>query len=232
MARCCQTDAMSTLLNLLLSLGFAAAVAGAIHVWRTQLEAARREGMQALAARRGWALTVTGEGLGRVGTLRIVPRGGLPWIAEVRPKPGRASGFVTDYEAAEPRWLDGTLILIAAECDLAGDADGGGSARRERALRDLLGANLARMSGKLSLIEAPAGMTVLADVTPQRRVDLQTVGRALQGWTPLAKGARGVPVLILSPAGMQLRLRQGLKRPEQMERFLDLAFDLGRLIGP
>ena len=54
----------------------------------------------------------------------------------------------------------------------------------------------------------------------------------LQGWTPLAQGARGVPVLILSPAGMQLRLRQGLKRPEHMERFLDLALDLGRLIGP
>jgi hypothetical protein len=222
---------MSILLNLLLSLGFAAAVAGAIHVWRTQLETARREGMQALAARRGWALTVTGEGMGRVGTLRIVPRGGLPWIAEVRSKPGRR-GFVTDYEAAEPRWLDGTLILIAAECDLADDADGGGSARRERALQDLLGSNLARMSGKLSLIEAPAGMTVLADVSPQLRVDLQGVGRALQGWSPMAQGARGVPVLILSPAGMQLRLRQGLKRPEQMERFLDLALDLGRLIGP
>ncbi len=222
---------MSTLLNLLLSLGFAAAVAGAIHVWRTQLEGARREGMQALAARRGWALTVTGEGLGRVGTLRIVPRGGLPWIAEVRPKPGRTSGFVTDYEAAEPRWPEGTLILIAAECDFA-DEVGDGPARRKQALQDLLGANLARMSDKLSLIEAPAGMTVLADMAPQRRVDLQTVGRALQGWTPLAKGARGVPVLILSPAGMHLRLRQGLKRPEQMERFLDLAIDLGRLIGP
>ena len=219
---------MSTLLNLLLSLGFAAAVAGAFHLWRTQLEAARREGMQALAARRGWALTITGEGLGRVGTLRIVPRGGLPWIAEVRPEPGQTSAFVTEYEAAEPRWLDGTLILIAAECDFAND----GSDRRERTWGDLLGGDLARLSGTLSLIEAPAGMTVLADAAPQRRVDLQTLSRALQGWTPPAKGTRGVPVLILSPEGMHLRLRQGLKRPEQMERFLDLAFDLGRLIGP
>ena len=39
----------------------------------------------------------------------------------------------------------------------------------------------------------------------------------------LAKGARGVPVLILSPGGMQLRLRLGLKRPGQMERFLDFG---------
>ena len=62
---------MPILLNLLLSLGFAASVGAAVHFWRGHLDAARQDAMQALAARRGWALTVTGERLGRAGTLRL-----------------------------------------------------------------------------------------------------------------------------------------------------------------
>jgi hypothetical protein len=226
---------MSFLLNLLFSLGFAAAVAGAVHVWRSQLDAARREGMRALAARRGWALTLTGERLGRAGTLRLAPRGGLPWTAEVRPKSGRARGFLTEYEAPEPRWESGTLILIAAEPKITthdgAEADDA-SLQRGPALKDLLGAELSRMSGTLEPIEAPDGLTAFAVGEVHRRVDLQDLGRALQSWVPVTQGPRGVPVLILSPEGMRLRLRRGLRRPDQMERFLDLALDLARLIGP
>lgn len=226
--------AMALLLNLIFSVAFAGAVGGAVHLWRVHLDTARREGMQALAARRGWALTVTGERLGRAGTLRLVPRGGLPWVAEARPGLG---GPVTEYEAEEPRWSEGTLVLIAAEPQgpiaLPSEAPQPPMAlSRERALRDLLGEEVARLAAPLTQVPAPEGLTALAAGDPALRLDLADLGKAMKGFAPVTTGPRGCPVLILSPDGLRLRLRQPIKRPEQMERFLDLAFELSRLIGP
>ena len=56
---------------------------------------------------------VTGERLGRAGTLRIVPRGGTPWTTEARPKRS-LGGPITEYEAEAPRWAEGTLVMVAA----------------------------------------------------------------------------------------------------------------------
>jgi hypothetical protein len=228
---------MALLLNLIFSLAFAGAVGGAVHVWRLHLDTARRDGMQALAARRGWALTVTGERLGRAGTLRLVPRGGHPWIAEARPQDGRPGGPVTEYEAEEPRWAEGTLVLVAAEAEgprsLPGPAEPSAPLlQRQRALRELLGEELARRVGQLDAVPAPEGVTVLAAGDPSLRLDLQDLARVMAAFVPVATGPRGRPVLILSPEGMRLRLRVAIKRPDQMERFLDLAFELSRLIGP
>ncbi|WP_210527720.1 hypothetical protein [Rubellimicrobium arenae] len=230
---------MSLLLNLILGVAFTGAVGGVFHYWRLQLETVRRDGLQALAARRGWALTVTGERLGRAGTLRLVPRGGHPWITEVRPKDGRLKGPVTEFDSAEPRWSEGVLILIAAEPDLPSPLDGspegdpGLAARqRERALRDLLGEEVARQAAKLERHEGVAGVTALVDGNLARRIDLHDLSRALSQWIPVASGARGQPILILTPEGMRLRLRYPIRRPDQMERFVDLALDLARLIGP
>jgi hypothetical protein len=218
---------MSLLLNLLVSLGFAAAVGAAVHFWRAHLETARRDGMQALAARRGWALTVTGERLGRAGTLRIVPRGGTPWLAEARPK--RApDGPVTEYEAEAPRWAEGTLVMVAAP--LPGPVEPG-ALPDSRLMSDLLGDEVARLAGLLHVVPAPDRVTALADADPSRRVDLAEIGGVLTGWAPVTPGPRGRPVLILSRGGLRLRLRHPIQRPEQMERFLDLALELSRRIG-
>jgi hypothetical protein len=222
---------MPLLLNLLLSLGFAAAVGGAVHVWRAQLEGARRDAMRALAARRGWALTVTGERLGRAGTLRLVPRGGLPWLAEARPH-GAAGGPATSYEAEAPRWAEGTLFMVAAP--LGGTRTGTDDAELPdvAALRDLLGEDTARLAEALRVVPGPEGVTVLSDALPSLRVDLSDLGQVLQDWAPVVAGPRGLPLLVLSPEGIRLRLRHAIRRPEQMERFLDLALELSRLIGP
>lgn len=218
---------MSLLLNLILSAGFAAAFGAAVHFWRIHLDTSRRDEMQALAARRGWALTVTGERLGRAGTLRLVPRGGLPWVAEARPG-GSAGGPVTEYEAEAPRWAEGTLILVAGPLPET-EAEGFPSLR---GLRDLLGEKTARLAGSLRVVPGPEGVTVLSDGSPSRRADLGDLAATLRAWPPLAQGSRGLPVVILSPEGLRLRLRTTIKRPEQMERFLDLALGLSRLIGP
>lgn len=217
--------AMPLVLNLLLGLGLVAAVGASVQLWRVHLENARRDDMQALAARRGWALTVTEEQLGRAGTLRIVPRGGHPWMVEARPK-GAAGGPVTLYEAEAPRWAEGTLVMVAVPV------------REEHGRVDLqILRHLDRGDGEgtaecLRPLSAPVGVTALAHGDPWRRADLAALALALGHWSPVASGARGLPVLILSPRGLQLRLDLPLRRPEQMERFLDLALELSRLIGP
>lgn len=218
---------MSLLLNVLVSLGFAAAVGAAVHFWRLQLETARLDGMQALAARRGWALTVTGERLGRAGTLRIVPRGGTPWLAEARPKRS-LDGPSTEYEAEAPRWADGTLVVAAAPLPVAAEPD---AFPDRRALGDLLGEEVGRLAGSLRVVAGPDGVVALSDADPSLRVDLNEIASALGSWVPVTSGLRGRPVLVLSPGGLRLRLRHPIQRPEQMERFLDLALDLSRRIG-
>ena len=221
---------MPLVLNLLLGVGFAAAVGAAVHFWRIHLEAARRDDMQALAARRGWALTVTEESLGRAGTLRIVPRGGLPWVAEVRPLSADGGPF-TAYAAEAPRWAEGTLLLLAIPAPDQGEpsrpAEPG-----PQALREVLAETGACDPESLRLVPAPEGVTALSDADPSLRVDLGDLALVLGRWTPVAAGPRGLPVMILSPDGLQLRLCTRLRRPEQMERFLDLAMELSRLIGP
>ncbi|MBP1805990.1 hypothetical protein [Rubellimicrobium aerolatum] len=219
---------MSLLLNVLLSLAFAGAVGGTLQFWRAQLDAARRDAMQALAARRGWALTETGERLGRAGTLRLAPRGGHPWTVEVRPKDGPLGEAVTEFETEEPRWTGGTLIVLAHPGELPALEP----VRRERALRDLLGRKVGRLSLGLAPVAAPSGVAALADADPARRVDLPDLARAMAAWRPAMNGPRGIPVLILTPEGMRLRLRHPLDRAEPMEAFADLALDLARLIGP
>lgn len=221
---------MPLVLNLLLGMGFAAAVGAAVHFWRLHLQTARRDDMQALAARRGWALTVTGERLGRAGTLRIIPRGGLPWIAEVRPR-SAPGGPSTSYEAEAPRWAEGTLLMVAAP--LPRLAGGDPHALPDlRALRMILGEEGARNAEPLRFVPAPEGVTALSDGDPSFRADLGDLALALNGWEPVSSGPEGLPVLILSPEGLRLRLRHDIRRPEPMERFLDLSLELSRLIGP
>ncbi len=76
-------------------------------------------------------------------------------------------------------------------------------------------------------VPGPDGMVLLADADPARRVILHDLGRALAGWT-----APGRPVVILSPDGLRLRLSAPIERADRMEMFVDLAFDLSRVIGP
>jgi hypothetical protein len=100
------------------------------------------------------------------------------------------------------------------------------------ALRDLLGEEGARLAGPLRAVPGPEGVTTLADADPSLRADPGVLGQALQAWAPIAEGPRGRPVLVLGPDGLRLRLRHQVRRPEQMERFLDLSLELTRLIGP
>lgn len=205
-------------LSFLLALAFVAAAGGAIHLWSRNFQAGRQEDLRALAARRGWSLVVTGGKLGRAGTLRISSRGGHPWTTESRPAQGTVPQSTT-YDAQEPRWTEGTLIVLAPPPDQQG-------------VIGLVGDELSPLVAALDRFESPDGLVVLGDADPTRRVVLADIGRVLAGWTPTAGGGRGTPILLLSPQGMRLRLGHPIRRADQLERFIDLAIDLTRIIGP
>jgi hypothetical protein len=216
--------------NILVGLLLAVAMAGVVHLWRMQEAAARREALAAMAARRGWAVTATGGRLGRAGALRIAPRGGLPWILEVGP--GAEGGLSTEYRASEPRWAEGIFVAVPlGAARPAGLGDAASAPGRARAAIRLLGPEAGALAS-LPPVEAPEGLVLLSDGSPGRRVILSDLARALNAWRPLAKGETGLPVLVLSPEGMRLRLRHGLSRADHVERFIDLALDLSRVIGP
>lgn len=205
---------MLVLLNVLLGGAFAAAAAGAVHLWRGHMATARLDDLQALAARRGWSLSVPEERLGRTGALRLAPRGGLPWTARSQ------AGAGTEFEAPAPRWAEGTLVALPADGVAAPD------------LARLLGPDGARLAAQLAPVPAPPGLLVLADHDPRLRLALDDLARLLHQWPRPATGVRGLPVLSLSPEGLRLRLRHGIARADHMERFIDLAQDASRLIGP
>ncbi len=205
---------MPLIVEVLLALGLASAVAGAVRAWRRSLADGRRVDLRALAARRGWSLTVTGGRLGREGGLRLAPRGGHAWTVEVR-RDARGR-LVTEYEADSPRWADGTLVAAH------------GSDPIDVGFPPRLGApDPGRGGASLAPAPGPEGMVLLTDADPARRVILQDLGRALAGWT-----APGRPVMVLSPDGLRLHLPAPIERADRMEGFVDLAFDLSRTIGP
>ncbi len=200
------------IVEILVALGVASAFAGAVQAWRRNLAKGRREDLRALAARRGWSLTATGGRLGREGALRLAPRGGHAWTVEVRREAG--GGLVTEYVADSPRWPGGTLVAAPGP-----DPIDAGS--------PVLGPAAAEGAAALAPRPHLDGMTLLADADPAPRVILQDLARALAGWS-----APGRPILILSPGGLRLRLGAPIERADRMERFVDLAFDLSRVIGP
>lgn len=222
---------MALIIEILLGLGFAAAVGGVVHVWRARMETERLDALQALAARRGWALTLTGERLGRAGTLRLAPRGGNPWVAEARPAGAGPGAPATLYEAGAPRWAEGTLVLVARPQG-APEAMRAPGPDRGAVLARQLGADLAGLPASVRPVEAGPGVVALADADPSRRAPLEDLGRLLGAWRPVVRGERGRPVLILSPEGMQVRLGHAIGHAGPMERFVDLCLDLSRTLGP
>ena len=202
---------MTLVIDTLLALGLAAAFGGAVAFWRRAIDDDRQEELRAMAARRGWSLHVGGRGLGRAGTLRLASRGGHAWAVEMR---ADGDGVVTAYEADSPVWPEGTLLAVKGPVEPKGVA---------RAL----GPELARMAQGLVPVPGVEGALLLSDADPSRRMILGDLARVLAGWS-----GPGRPVLALSPEGLRLTLRGRMDRASRMEAFVDLAFDLSRVIGP
>ncbi|MCC7321281.1 MAG: hypothetical protein IT542_09945 [Rubellimicrobium sp.] len=225
---------MTHVLTGLVVAAFLALAGGVVYLWLRLSETSRREALQALAARRGWALTISSERLGQPGMLRLSPRGGPAWTVETRAQsslagaglPGRGR-HATDYLAEDPRWEGGTLILAPAlPAGDAREAVSGAEAAVRRILAQLPG-RAPSGAGRLSVWPGPPGATLLCTQDPAARLDPADLGRALAAYAP--EGA-GRPVVVFGPEGLRLHLPGGVHRADQMERFIDLAHELTRIL--
>jgi len=226
---------MTAVLTILVVAAFLTLAGGVVYLWLRLNETSRREALQALAARRGWALNISSEYLGRPGMLRLSPRGGPAWTVETRAlaslvESAAAGRQATEYLAEEPRWPEGILVICPPLPEEFAPQDGGRpfdgpEARAFLAAR--LGQSFARSTTGLSAWPAPEGMALLCTQDPVPRFDPPAMARALDLWG-LEAGRR--PVVVFGPEGLRLHLPEGLRRAGQMERFIDLAHELGRLL--
>ena len=203
-----------------------------IALWLRLRQATQREALQALAARRGWGLTFVGQRLGRPSVLRLIPRAGVGWTVTVHGEENdvpmfRAAPQSTDFEADEPKWDDGLLIIgPAAEPDVTPAEVSGGRLQLTR----LIGEELAGYGEELRAYSAPKGLTVLASADPGLRADLGDLARLYADWTKHTSGPEGFPILVLGKEGLRIKLRHGTRRADRMETFIDFALDAARIL--
>lgn len=224
------------LIGLIVIVALGALVAGLFMVEQS-VQARRREAFQALAARRGWSLSISEQKLGRPAVLRLSSRSGIGWQVEVRRSASgsatRSAIQTTEFHSEEKEWPDGLLVigpptpLAAAEtaANLLQQLD---NPLGQKLLGRLLGDDLSKYATVLQHYPAPANITVFASASPAPRFDLNDLGKAIATWTPQVTGERGQPVVMFGPDGLRLRLRHGTSRADHMENFIDFALDIAR----
>jgi hypothetical protein len=224
------------LLNITVVIGLIVVAGAGLALIQKQRLTNQREAFQALAARRGWSLTVSDQKLGRPSVLRLTSRSGHGWTAQTRrqaPGPqGSPAQQTTEFDADEPHWSDG-LIIVGPEVPLAADGTNPLSALEspegQRWLARFMGQDVAKYGTVLKAYEVNPAITVLATADPVHRIDFGDLAKLFAVWEQPVWGDRGHPILILGPEGMRLRLRHGTTRADHMERFIDLALDIGRM---
>jgi hypothetical protein len=211
-----------------------AALAGGGVLWLKQQQIFQREAYQALAARRGWSLTISEQKLGRPAILRLSARSGSGWHTESRLDAGDKQGMprflTTEFSAPEPHWPDGCLVLTPGL--MAPDPAEPLPQGRSRLSLDAR-ISLAVPSGiaaQLQTFPAPPALTVQATIDPVHRFDLEALAKAMTDWEPQRRSSDGQPVILISPEGFRVRLSHGMRRADQMESFIDFALEVIRVI--
>ncbi len=203
-----------------------------VFLWLKQQQIAQREAFQSLAARRGWALTVTEQKLGKPAILRLTSRSGTGWHAETRLDAGDQNGqariLATEFYAAYPQWPDGSLVLTLATQD-----------EGDRGSQDLSEPDLVKrvsqfipdgIVAQLQSFVAPSGLTVRATVDPLFRFDLPEIAKTTTSWQPQRRGTDGQPVILIGAEGFRVRLGHGMRRADEMEKFIDFALEIIRVM--
>jgi hypothetical protein len=206
-----------------------------LYLLEQSMQSRKREAFQALAARRGWSLTISEQKLGRPPVLRLSARSGLGWQVEVRrnltgPRAG-AAVQMTEFHSEGKEWPDGLLLIgppspeAGAESNPLQELD---NPQGRRILARVLGDDLAKYATVLTHYPALPAITVFATASPTPRFDLGDLAKAMGGWKPRMAGERGRPVVMFGPDGLRLRLRHGTHRADHMEEFIDFALEIAR----
>ena len=228
-------SAGTTIASLVL-LSAVATVAG--WLWLKQQQTRQREAFQALAARRGWSLTITEQKLGRPAILRLTARSGRGWHCESQAPAGSDTGrsayLTTEFTAADPHWPEGYLVLgpgPSAGTDLESTAVMVPKGKSSLTMADRIGQALpdgvkAQLDGYLSV----PGLTVQATCDPLQRFDMAELAKLMSGWQMQQANIDGQPVLHIGPEGFRLQVGHGMRRADQMETFIDFALAIIRVI--
>lgn len=205
-------------------------MAGAVAYWWVRMQDTNRlEDLQALAARRGWALTMSEAQLGRPGILRLMPRGGMAWVIETRHSETTPAVQSTEFLSEEPHFPHGIAMIGPALPDGIDPASFGplDNAQGLALATKVLGAGLAGHTTYLSLWPAPAPLSVWADAAPTPRLDLADMAKL---YASFAQEQRQQPVIILTQDGMRMYLPNALTHAGQIERFVDFALEAARIL--
>jgi hypothetical protein len=216
---------VSTLVTILLLAPLGALAVAAAWILAERRRATRDEAFQALAARRGWSLTISDQKLGRPPSLRLAARSGPGWTAlATRAGHGGARPIQagTEFTIDEPRWTDGLFIIGPAPQPVQPD-----SAEGQRAIARSLGEDVAKYAAVLRHAPLDHGLALYTTADLPPRFDIPAIARRLAAWDD---SRRTGPIMLLGPEGLRLRLREDTTRADRMEAFIDLALDLTRAI--
>ncbi len=206
-------------------------------LWLKQQQIVQREAFQALAARRGWSLTISEQKLGRPAILRLTARSGSGWHSESRLDSGDQQGarsyLTTVFSAEDPHWPEGCVVLIPSPIT---EPSGQNPAPlpQGRSMQSLsTRANLALPAGlqaQLRSFPAPPGLSVQATDDPAHRFDLDALAKVMTAWAPQQRSSDGQPVIQISPEGFRVQVSHGMRRADEMEQFIDFALEVIRVI--
>ena len=225
--------------SIVLAIGCGAILGAGAVLWLNRQQTLQREAFQALAARRGWSLTISEQKLGRPAILRLTARSGRGWHCESRRYPGPDHGMpdylTTEFVAEEPHWPDGSLILTAANSETVQTDAAAPKPRRlgKSALTMTDRVDLAlkdEVSVQLRPYPAPPGLVARATCDPVHRFDLDALADVLADWQPQQHSSDGQPVIQIGPEGFRVQVSHGMRRADQMESFIDFALNLIRVI--
>lgn len=197
---------------------------------------ARREAaaLQALASRRGWIVRRDYGGGGKPTRISVTPGSSGSWQAEiVRYQKGNAQAFSTEYRAPQPRTVAGAIVvgpgLPPAEAALAGQMLGMMQGRLEQLLLTALtDAALAPHLAGLAPAPGPGlpGATVMVSGGADPAQVLAGFAPHLAEWRGEEPAEEAFPILIVTPEGTRLRLRQDAGAAR-----LEALIDMGRALA-
>lgn len=199
-----------------------------------------RKGLDAMALRRGWALTRTAPDHGQGVKFRVTPLDNAGWSCVVtRYVQSETGGAIlsTDFESPRVLVSQGMVLIGPAIADASAKTaetmlSQMGGMLEHMLLKKLLGEDIAAEFAGLRLVpNAAPGVTVFAtDGTPAQELTQMFV-TLMADWRNTYRDERAFPILIATPARTRLRLRVDASDPVMLEAFVKTAILLHDAVG-
>ena len=226
---------MSLLSILLTAFLLVLIVAGALWAY-SAFEQKRQEELEALAARRGWSMTVTRQSLGRPSILRLTPRSGQSWQVEVRHSSTRSlqSGRGTTlFHAPATKW-EGDILVIGPPQTPEG-MDMSETIMRQfdnqiarTLIRNVVGPSGAADYPDLTAWDAPEGIALFASADPAKRTDIKDFTSIFVAADGERHSGADEATALVDGEGLRVGKGHSIRNAAKLEAFVDFAISLNR----